>query len=314
MTGLVAAAAEFSTRRPSPSPTRWGRARAASRVSNNNANRATTLAGSRRGQVGPGPARDGDRRSAPTCLRCGLVLVVRRRGGGDDDSPVPGSAGSSGRADRAILGGPLQSRRKHVVGSECTRDVSRRDLLLLLQAPWPALLSAYNALTGQIELGSTNFSWCSCCPTMRGVVHARIRDLTTYVLQLHANNNATMRRTVHAWREARGVQGVRERTLASACAGGVAIGGRAETTHAQCPARRTAASHAPVHAAIMYVRAPGGHSPAPRLSRDTASLPARPPASWIGAASWARAWPRHARVAYMQHGNCRRMKERILVS
>lgn len=216
MTGLVAAAAEFSTRRPSPSPTRWGRARAASRVSNNNANRATTLAGSRRGQVGPGPARDGDRRSAPTCLRCGLVLVVRRRGGGDDDSPVPGSAGSSGRADRAILGGPLQSRRKHVVGSECTRDVSRRDLLLLLPAPWPALLSAYNALTGQIELGSTNFSWCSCCPTMRGVVHARIRDLTTYVLQQHANNNATMRRTVQAWREARGVQGVRERTLARA--------------------------------------------------------------------------------------------------
>lgn len=68
---------------------------------------------------------------------------------------------------------------------------------------------------------------------------------------------------------------MREKTLARARAGGVAIGGRAETTHAQCPARRTAASHAPVHAAIMYVRGPGGHSPAPRLSRDTASLPAR---------------------------------------
>jgi hypothetical protein len=102
---------------------------------------------------------------------------------------------------------------------------------------------------------------------------------------------------------------VREPWRARARAASPSAGARRRRTHsAQLGGQRP---HMPRFTRPSCMCEPRGDTRRHRAFRATP--PRYPPDSWIGAASWARARPRHARVAYLQHGNCRRMKERILV-
>jgi len=75
-----------------------------------------------------------------------------------------------------------------------------------------------------------------------------------------------------------------ERGRARAASPSAGHGDDAHTVRQRHPARQTAASHAPVHAAIMYVRSPGDT----RRHRAFRATPPRSPARSLPA-SWARA-------------------------